>query len=126
MNGTILSSDTILGLSPAQLLLDAMCGIVQVQPKEAFDYTWPGQATSVRLEKSQTLRKLMSQLSCGTAELSNLFTTREGCESLMHALEGRVAFQWNQGEDLNSPQDLLDEYDKYMVQVANQEHFGYR
>merc|ERR1711920_764268 len=74
MNGTILSSDTILGLSPAQLLLDAMCGIVQVRPRDTFDFTWRDQTTSVRLEKSQTLRKLMSQLSSGKAELSTLFT----------------------------------------------------
>merc|ERR1712061_439001 len=47
-----------------------------------------------------------------------------GSERLMKELGGRVDFHWNQGEDLNSPDEFFQEYTRYMEQVQKQEQHG--
>merc|ERR1719401_1675678 len=60
VNGTILKSDTTLGLGSDELVLEAMANWVEVSPRRPFDLTW--RDVTMPLREMTTLKDLLYAL----------------------------------------------------------------
>lgn len=116
VNGTILWSDSIMGLGPNELVLEAMYGFAQVRPRRAFDFKWRDQP-QVRLEKPHVLKQLIHDISNGDKQVFNAFLKIDTCGELLKQLASDGDLGWSQHEATFSPEDFLKDYDGYMLEL---------
>lgn len=116
VNGTILWSDSIMGLGPSELVLEAMYGFAQVRPRRPFEFKWRDQPP-IKLERPQMLKQLMHELSDNDKEVFHSFLNTDICCELLQQLSPNANLGWSQHEGSFSPEDFLREYEGYMTEL---------
>jgi len=124
VNGTILSSDTIMELDSKQLLLNTLCGFVEVRPRAACQVAFQGRA--IQLEKPVMLKQLILDHNTNgvassrqtAAERAKTFT-REWLEKLILALSEVADIGWYQKEGEFQPSEFLEALDQHLACLAD-------
>jgi len=123
VNGTILSSDTIMELDSKQLLLNTLCGFVEVRPRAPCRIIFQGRA--IELEKPVMLKQLILDHNTNGAEKSRQSAaersktfTREWLEKLLLKLSEVADLGWYQKEGGVQPSEFLEALDGHMACLA--------
>lgn len=127
VNGTILWSDSIMGLGPSELLLEAMLALSVVHPSEPFIIRWE-ENPEVKVREPTVVKQLMHDISGHDKTIFHSFLVLDKACELLRKLEGHNAkLFWN-----NGPEFIIEEfvaaYEGYVRQLRKQgssrEHHG--
>jgi len=120
VNGTILWSDSIMGLGPTELVLEAMASLTQVRPKAAFEFVWPD-CPPVKVEKPVDLKQLMNDISRDNKQVFASHLKLDTAVGMLRILEPRAEFGWGELVETFSPEEFGSAFDAYMVELRKQD-----
>mmetsp|Transcript_115960 Transcript_115960/g.368823 ORF Transcript_115960/g.368823 Transcript_115960/m.368823 type:complete len:570 (+) Transcript_115960:43-1752(+) len=119
VNGTILWSDSIMGLGARELLLEAMLGLAEVYPHEPFEIQWEEQP-EVKLSAKTVMKQLMHDISDGDKSIFHLFLTLEKTCVLLRRVLLNAKLTWANGGEFTI-EDFVVAYEGYVLQLRKQE-----
>lgn len=121
VNGTILWNDSIMDIGPAEILLGTMLGFTEIRPRRPFDMNW-GKQPTVKVEKTQVLKQLLTDVAEGDNGLVHEFWKRDKFADLMAQVGSNAELGWvgKEGNSFSS-EDFFAVYEGYMNELHKQE-----
>mmetsp|Transcript_96510 Transcript_96510/g.270108 ORF Transcript_96510/g.270108 Transcript_96510/m.270108 type:complete len:546 (-) Transcript_96510:260-1897(-) len=120
INGTILWNDSIMEMGPAEILLGTMFGFTEIRPRRPFDMNWK-QQPKVKVEKTQVLKQLLTNIARGDNQLVHEFWKRDKFSDLMAQVGSNAELGWVGKTDSFSAKEFFTVYQGYMEELHKQE-----
>jgi hypothetical protein len=118
VNSTIVCNDAVQSKDLSSSLLSTMFEFMELAPKAgAFEFIWQ-QLPPVKVEKRQTLKKLVKDITEGDIGAYRNFFSEMNCCQFIEQLIALADVRWADGETTLSVEDFVNMFKEYLATVS--------
>jgi hypothetical protein len=119
VNSTIVCNDAVQSKDLSSSLLSTMFEFLELAPKDgAFEFAW-AELPPVKVEKRQTVKKLVKEITDGDIQAYRDFFNEQNCTEFLRQLLPSVYVRWAEEETPMSVDDFLRMFGEYMGTVSD-------
>jgi hypothetical protein len=117
VNSTIICNDSVQSKDLSASLLSTMFELMELCPKEAFDFGW-GSCAAVRVQKKQSLKKLVKDITASDNDAYRSFFCEASCQHFISQLALFADIRWSDAMDPLGLEEFCSMFEKYRVTIS--------
>jgi len=117
VNSTIICNDSVQSKDLSASLLSTMFELMELCPKEAFDFGW-GSCAAVRVQKKQSLKKLVKDITASDNDAYRSFFSEASCQNFISQLAPFADIRWSDAMDPLGLEEFFSMFEKYKVKIS--------
>jgi len=117
VNSTIICNDSVQSKDLSASLLSTMFELMELSPKEAFDFGW-GCCSAVRVQKKQSLKKLVKDITASDNDAYRSFFSEATCRSFISQLAAFADIRWSDALDPLGLEEFCSMFEGYKATIS--------
>jgi hypothetical protein len=117
VNSTIICNDSVQSKDLSASLLSTMFELMELSPKEAFDFGW-GCCAAVRVQRKQSLKKLVKDITASDNDAYRSFFSESTCRSFISQLAAFADIRWSDALDPLGLEEFCSMFEEYRATIS--------
>jgi len=117
VNSTIICNDSVQSKDLSASLLSTMFELMELSPKAAFYFGW-GSCPPVSVQKKQSLKKLVKDLTASDADAYRSFFSEATCSAFFSQLAAVADIRWSDALEPLGLEDFVNMFEEYKGSIS--------